>query len=65
MTAGPQSYRLSMTVQHLLGEKGGLIGPISGRVASAPHGLHVGDRHAQDGQLVRFPCQGAAGRHHV
>jgi len=56
---------LGQTVQYLFGEKGGLIGPIGGRVASAPHGFHMGDGHTQDGQFVRLPSQGAAGRDHV
>lgn len=49
----------------LFSEKGGLVGPISGCVASAPHGFHMGDSHTQDGQLVGFSGQGAAGRDHV
>lgn len=49
----------------LLSEEGRLVGPVRGRVAGASHGLHVGDGHAQDGQLVRFPRQGAACGHHV
>lgn len=53
------------TVQHLFSEEGRFVGPVSGCVACAPHGFHMRDRHAQDGQLVRFPGQSAAGRDHV
>lgn len=49
----------------LFSQEGRLVGAVCGRVAGAPHGLHVGDGHAQDGQLVRFPSQSAASRHHV
>lgn len=54
-----------LTVQYLFSQKGGFIGPISRRVASASHGFHVGDSHTQYGQLIRFSGQGAAGRDHV
>lgn len=54
-----------LTVPYLFGEKRRLVGPIGGCVAGAPHGLHVGDGHPQDGQLVGFPCEGAAGGDHV
>lgn len=49
----------------LFSEKRRLVGPISGCVASAPHGFHVGNSHTQDGQLIRFSGKGAAGGDHV
>lgn len=55
----------ALRVQYLFSEEGGLVGPISGRVAGAPHGFHMGDGHTQDGQLIRFAGEGAAGRDHV
>lgn len=50
---------------HLLGKEGRLVGAIRGLVPRAPHGLHVRDGHAQDGELVWLPCQRAAGGDHV
>ena len=49
----------------LFSEKRGLVGPISGCVACAPHGFHVGNSHTQDGQFIRFSGKGAAGGDHV
>lgn len=49
----------------LFRKKGGLIGPVCGCVASAPHGFHMGHSHTKYCQLVRFPGQRAACRHHV
>lgn len=58
-------YTYVLWVSYLFSEKGGLVGPISGRVASTPHGFHMGDSHTQDGQFIRFSGQGTAGRDHV
>jgi hypothetical protein len=53
------------TLGYLLSEEGRLVGAVSRFVAGAPHGLHVRDRHAQDGQLVWLPSQCTAGGNHV
>lgn len=49
----------------LFRKKGGLVGPICGCVASAPHGFHMGHSHTKYCQLVRFSGQCTACRHHV
>lgn len=42
-----------------------LVGAVRGLVPGAPHGLHVRDSHAQDGELVRLPGQRTARGDHV
>lgn len=50
---------------YLFCKKGRLVSSISRFVSSAPHGFHVGNSHAKDGQLVGLASQGAARGHHV
>lgn len=51
--------------RYLLRQERRLVGAIRGLVPCAPHGLHVRDGHAQDGELVRLPGQRAARGDHV
>ena len=55
---------LHVYASHLVCEESGLVGAVGCGVA-ASEGLHVGDSHAQNGQLVWLAGQGAAGGHHV
>lgn len=50
---------------YLISEEGRLVGAICVGVAASSQRLHVGHCHSQNGQLVWFPCQSAAGGNHV
>lgn len=50
---------------YLLRQERRLVGAVCGLVPGAPHGLHVRDGHAQDGELVWLPGQRAARGDHV
>lgn len=52
-------------ITDLVCEKGRFIGSIGAGVAAPSERLHVRHSHAQDGELVWFACQCAAGGHHV
>lgn len=51
--------------QLLIGEKRRLVGTVGASVAGAAQRFHVGDGHAQDGQLVGLAGERIAGGHHV
>ena len=50
---------------YLLCQERRLVGAVRGLVSGAPHGLHVRDGHAQDGELVGLPGQRVARGDHV
>lgn len=55
----------SLSFSNLVGEEGWFVCPVCCSVAAPSQRLHVGHGHAQDGQLIWFPCQRAAGGNHV
>ncbi len=53
------------SISDLVWEKGGFTCSIGAASAASSERLHVRHGHAQDGELVWFACQSAAGGHHV